>query len=44
MTHEELLINFSYAYITSVRNEDYFNGYVILNIEEDDKKAQHLEF
>lgn len=41
---EDLLNNFSAAYITSVRQDNYFTGYRILDIDADEKKAQYFEF
>lgn len=41
---DDLLNNFSSAYITSVRQDNYFTGYKILEIEAGEKKAQYFEF
>ena len=42
---EELLNNFSAAYVTSNReNYHYYTGYKILEIGENEKKAQYFEF
>jgi hypothetical protein len=41
---EELLNNFSSAYITSERKDNYFTGYKILDIAAHERKAQHIEF
>lgn len=41
---EELLNNFSSAYITSERSGHYYTGYNILEVAALEKKAQHLTF
>lgn len=44
ITGDDLLNNFSAAYITSIRQDNYFTGYKILEIDADEKKAQYFEF
>lgn len=41
---EELLNNFSSAYITSERTEHYYTGYNILEVAAFEKKALHFAF
>jgi hypothetical protein len=42
--HKDALNLFSSAYVTSVRKNQYFTGYKLLEIAEKEKKAQYLEF
>lgn len=44
MSSDELLNNFSAAYLTSIRKDNYFTDYEILSINANEKKAQHFEF
>lgn len=41
---DELLNNFSSAFITSERSEHYYTGYNILEVAANEKKAQHFTF
>ncbi len=44
MSSDELFNNFSAAYLTSIRKDNYFTDYEILSIDANEKKAQHFEF
>ena len=44
ISHSDALNLFSSAYVSSLRKGQYFTGYKLLEIAEEERKAQYLEF